>query len=64
MFKSLKIHRVVTKSERERNSLAVFCIPESEKEIKPIDKLVAESRQRIYKNVKFNSSTIGKGRDM
>lgn len=51
IFKS-PVHRVVTNSERERISLAVFCIPESENEIEPVDGLVNESRPRLYKKVK------------
>ncbi|KAF5482253.1 hypothetical protein F2P56_002838 [Juglans regia] len=46
------VHRVVTNSERERISLAVFCIPEPEKEIQPVDGLVNKSRPRLYKKVK------------
>ncbi|XP_042974879.1 flavonol synthase/flavanone 3-hydroxylase-like [Carya illinoinensis] len=42
IFKS-PVHRVVTNSERERMSLAVFYIPEPEKEIGPDDRLVNES---------------------
>ncbi|KAG6620703.1 hypothetical protein I3842_Q052100 [Carya illinoinensis] len=51
IFKS-PVHRVVTNSERERISLAVFCIPESEKEIQPVDGLVNKSQPRLYKKVK------------
>ncbi|KAL5547725.1 hypothetical protein UlMin_002956 [Ulmus minor] len=51
MFKS-RVHRVVTNSERERISLAVFYIPESEKDIEPIENLVDESRPRLYRKVK------------
>lgn len=51
IFKS-PVHRVMTNSERERISLAVFCIPESENEIEPVDGLVNESRPRLYKKVK------------
>jgi isopenicillin N synthase-like dioxygenase len=51
IFKS-PVHRVVTNSERERITLAVFCIPESEIEIEPIDGLVNESTPRLYKKMK------------
>ncbi|KDP35883.1 hypothetical protein JCGZ_10453 [Jatropha curcas] len=44
--------RVVTNTERERMSIAVFCIPDSEKEIKPADGLIDETRPRLYKTVK------------
>ena len=51
IFKS-PVHKVVTNSERERFSLAVFCIPGSNEEIGPVDTLVDESRPRLYKTVK------------
>lgn len=51
IFKS-PVHRVVTNSERERITVAVFCIPDSNSEIKPADALVDETRPRLYKNVK------------
>lgn len=51
IFKS-PLHRVVINSERERISVAVFCIPESEKEIQPVDGLINESQPRLYKKVK------------
>ena len=51
MFKS-RVHRVVTNSERERISLAVFYIPEPEKDIEPFENLVDESRPRLYRKVK------------
>ncbi|XP_021647997.2 protein SRG1 [Hevea brasiliensis] len=51
IFKS-PVHRVVTNSEKERITVAVFCIPDSDKEIKPADALVNETRPRLYKNVK------------
>ncbi|KAE7997662.1 hypothetical protein FH972_002277 [Carpinus fangiana] len=51
IFKS-PVHRVVTNSETERISLAVFCIPEPGKEIGPVDGLVNESSPRLYKKMK------------
>ncbi|XP_065848605.1 jasmonate-induced oxygenase 4-like [Euphorbia lathyris] len=51
IFKS-PVHRVVTNSEKDRITLAVFCIPNSDKEIKPVDALIDESRPRLYNNVK------------
>ncbi|KAF8393132.1 hypothetical protein HHK36_021373 [Tetracentron sinense] len=51
IFKS-PVHRVVTNSERERISLAVFHAPEPEKEIGPADGLVGEERPRLFKKVK------------
>uniref|UniRef100_A0A5B6YY85 Putative 2-oxoglutarate (2OG) and Fe(II)-dependent oxygenase superfamily protein n=1 Tax=Davidia involucrata TaxID=16924 RepID=A0A5B6YY85_DAVIN len=65
MFKS-PVHRVVTNSERERITLAVFCIPESSKEIGPVEELINEKRPRLYKKVKnyvdiyFQNYQLGK----
>ncbi|KAA8522957.1 hypothetical protein F0562_009380 [Nyssa sinensis] len=52
MFKS-PVCRVVTNSEREKVTLAVFCIPESEKEIEPVEELINEKRPRLYKKLKI-----------
>lgn len=60
------LHRVVTNSERERMTLAVFCIPEPGKEIEPAEELVTEERPRLYKKVKnyvdiyFQNYQLGK----
>ncbi|KAJ8768138.1 hypothetical protein K2173_021078 [Erythroxylum novogranatense] len=51
IFKS-PVHRVVTNSERDRITLAVFCIPDSENEIQPLDELVTEAKPRLYRKVK------------
>ncbi|CAK9163532.1 unnamed protein product [Ilex paraguariensis] len=51
MFKS-PLHRVVTNSERERMTLAVFCTPGSDKEVQPVEELIGENRPRLYKKVK------------
>ncbi|KAG5242765.1 oxidoreductase family protein [Salix suchowensis] len=51
IFKS-PVHRVVTNTEKERNTLAVFCIPDSNREIKPADGLISETRPCLYKKVK------------
>ncbi|KAK7310602.1 hypothetical protein RJT34_08203 [Clitoria ternatea] len=45
------IHRVVTNAEKERITLAMFCTPDSERVIKPVDKLVNESRPVLYRPV-------------
>ncbi|POO01322.1 Oxoglutarate/iron-dependent dioxygenase [Trema orientale] len=50
-FKS-PVHRVVTNSERERISLAVFYIPDLDKEIGPFEGLIDESRPSLYRTVK------------
>ncbi|KAL2500656.1 2-oxoglutarate (2OG) and Fe(II)-dependent oxygenase superfamily protein [Forsythia ovata] len=60
------VHRVVTNSNRERNTLAVFFIPGSEMEIGPVEKLINEERPRMYKTVKdyvsiyFQNYQLGK----
>ncbi|XP_057968836.1 protein SRG1-like [Malania oleifera] len=46
------VHRVITNSERERMSLAMFCAPGSDKEIGPVEGLITEARPRLYKTVK------------
>ncbi|KAF4349809.1 jasmonate-induced oxygenase 4 [Cannabis sativa] len=50
-FKS-PLHKVLTNSERERISLAVFYVPEPDKEIGPFEGLIDESRPRLYRPVK------------
>ena len=66
IFKS-PVHRVVTNSERERISLAVFSSPDSDKEIEPIGRLFNDSRPRLYKKVKnyvdTYSNTTSRERD-
>ncbi|KAL6226243.1 hypothetical protein ACLB2K_000206 [Fragaria x ananassa] len=51
LFKS-PVHKVVTNAEKERISLAVFCVPDSETEIEPFESLINESRPRLYKKLK------------
>ncbi|KAK2392886.1 hypothetical protein P8452_29710 [Trifolium repens] len=46
------IHRAVINAEKERLTVAIFCTPDSEKEIKPVDKLANESRPILYRPVK------------
>lgn len=46
------MHRVVTNSEKQRISVAVFCIPHSDKEVEPANGLISENRPRLYKKVK------------
>lgn len=46
------VHRVSTNSEKERISVALFFLPEREKEIAPVDGLVDEDRPRLYKTIK------------
>ncbi|XP_050366406.1 jasmonate-induced oxygenase 2-like isoform X2 [Argentina anserina] len=51
LFKS-PVHKVVTNAEKERVSLAVFCVPDGEKEIEPFESLINESRPKLHKKVK------------
>ncbi|XP_022730416.1 protein SRG1-like [Durio zibethinus] len=51
IFKS-PVHRVSTNSERERTTLAVFCIPHPDQEIQPAEELINETRPKLYKKVK------------
>ncbi|KAL3326544.1 hypothetical protein AABB24_037288 [Solanum stoloniferum] len=51
IFKS-PVHRVVTNAERERNTLAVFIMPDVTVGIGPVEKLINEERPRAYKDVK------------
>ncbi|XP_047943980.1 protein SRG1-like [Salvia hispanica] len=50
IFKS-PMHRVVINSEAERNSVAMFCLPDVAEEIEPLDQLVDEDRPKMYKKV-------------
>lgn len=51
IFKS-PVHRVVTNSEKERLTVAMFGLPDPETEIEPLKMLVNESRPRLYKSLK------------
>ena len=51
MIKS-PVHRVLTNSDKERISVAVFYTPEPNKEIGPEEGLINEERKKIYKKVK------------
>ncbi|XP_073132302.1 protein LATERAL BRANCHING OXIDOREDUCTASE 1-like [Henckelia pumila] len=47
------MHRAVTNSVRERNTLAMFCAPDPELEIGPVNELVDDdTRRRLYKKVR------------
>ncbi|XP_057514717.1 protein SRG1-like isoform X2 [Actinidia eriantha] len=51
VFKS-PVHRVLSNSERDRISVAMFYTPEKGKEIGPEDGLVDDERPRLFKKVK------------
>uniref|UniRef100_A0A0D3B237 Fe2OG dioxygenase domain-containing protein n=1 Tax=Brassica oleracea var. oleracea TaxID=109376 RepID=A0A0D3B237_BRAOL len=46
------VHRVLTNREKERISVATFCVPSPDKEIQPVEGLVSDARPRLYKTVK------------
>ncbi|CAJ1973036.1 unnamed protein product [Sphenostylis stenocarpa] len=46
------LHRAVINAEKARLTVAMFFLPDSGKEIKPVDKLVNESRPVLYRTVK------------
>ncbi|XP_050204164.1 2-oxoglutarate-dependent dioxygenase 11-like [Mercurialis annua] len=56
-FKS-PIHRVVINPEKERFSLAVFCLPDPDTDIEPVDGSVNDARPRLYKKVNNYVSTF------
>uniref|UniRef100_A0A5B6YVH9 Fe2OG dioxygenase domain-containing protein n=1 Tax=Davidia involucrata TaxID=16924 RepID=A0A5B6YVH9_DAVIN len=56
IFKS-PVHRVLSNSERDRISVAVFYTPEAGKEIGPENGLVDEERPMIFKKVKDYADT-------
>lgn len=66
IFKS-PVHRVVAASE-ERISLAMFYLPEKEKDLEPAPSLVEEMRPRLYRKVNvenfgkayFQTASLGK----
>ena len=45
------VHKVVINAEKERISVAVFCVPDEEKEIEPFENLINESRPRLYREM-------------
>ncbi|GAB2226485.1 hypothetical protein Droror1_Dr00022295 [Drosera rotundifolia] len=51
------VHRVVTNSERERVSMAMFCTPDPENKIGPVAELINDGQPQLYRNVK-NYPTI------
>ncbi|KAD3067853.1 hypothetical protein E3N88_35733 [Mikania micrantha] len=53
IFKS-PIHRALVNSKDQRISVAMFCNPQTEKDIGPVDALVTDDRPRQYKNVTFS----------
>ncbi|KAL3840737.1 hypothetical protein ACJIZ3_025328 [Penstemon smallii] len=46
------VHRALTSSERERFTLAMFCAPDPENEIGPVEELVDDKRPRLYKKIR------------
>ncbi|KAI3781969.1 hypothetical protein L2E82_11997 [Cichorium intybus] len=54
VFKS-PVHRVLVNSKNERTTLAMFCMPQTEKDIGVVDGLVTDETPRLYKNVTFTT---------
>ena len=52
VFKS-PVHRVVTNSQKERMSLAMFYATDLEKEVQPIAQLLDEKHPARYKKIKY-----------
>nr|XP_043618969.1 codeine O-demethylase-like [Erigeron canadensis] len=52
IFKS-PVHRVSVNSHNERMTVAMFCMPQTEKDIGPVEGLITEETPRLYKNVTF-----------
>ncbi|KAD3067950.1 hypothetical protein E3N88_35830 [Mikania micrantha] len=50
IFKS-PVHRALVNSKDQRISVAMFCNPQTEKDIGPVDALVTDDRPRRYKNI-------------
>ncbi|XP_071699177.1 protein LATERAL BRANCHING OXIDOREDUCTASE 1-like [Rutidosis leptorrhynchoides] len=53
IFKS-PVHRVSVNSKRERMTVGMFCIPQTEKDIGPVEGLITDETPRLYKNVTFS----------
>ncbi|KAJ0788649.1 putative flavonol synthase [Helianthus annuus] len=53
VFKS-PIHRVFVHKKDQRITVAMFCMPQTEKDIGPIDGLITDDTPRLYKNVTFS----------
>nr|GEZ19374.1 non-heme dioxygenase N-terminal domain-containing protein [Tanacetum cinerariifolium] len=49
IFKS-PVHRVLVNSKKERMTLAMFCVPETEMVIGPMDGLITDETPRLYKH--------------
>ncbi|PWA45387.1 Non-heme dioxygenase N-terminal domain-containing protein [Artemisia annua] len=53
VFKS-RVHRALVNPKYERMTLAMFCMPHTEKGIGPVDELITDETPRLYKNVKYS----------
>ncbi|KAI3771752.1 hypothetical protein L6452_02919 [Arctium lappa] len=59
IFKS-PVHRVLINSENERMTVAMFCMPQTERDIGPVDELISDETPRLYKNVTFTLDFFSK----
>ncbi|KAI3811228.1 hypothetical protein L1987_20947 [Smallanthus sonchifolius] len=53
IFKS-PMHRVLVSSKDQRITVAMFCMPQTEKDIGPVDGLITDGTPRLYKNVTYS----------
>ncbi|KZV27443.1 oxidoreductase family protein [Dorcoceras hygrometricum] len=54
------MHRAVTNSAKERNTIAMFCSPDPELEIGPVNELVGDTGSILYKKVRNYPETYFK----
>ncbi|XP_023759956.1 protein SRG1 [Lactuca sativa] len=59
IFKS-PMHRVLINSKDARMTVALFCMPQTERDIGPVDGLVTDETPRLYKNVTFTVDSFFK----
>lgn len=59
IFKS-PVHRVLINSKDARMSVALFCMPQTEKDIGVVDGLVTDETPRLYRNVTFTVDSFFK----
>ncbi|XP_051152546.1 protein SRG1-like [Andrographis paniculata] len=52
------MHRVLTNSEKPRMTLAMFCSPDVDHDVEPVEKLVSSTRPRLFKKVRNYGTTF------
>ncbi|KAJ0788647.1 putative thebaine 6-O-demethylase [Helianthus annuus] len=53
VFKT-SVHRVMVDSKKQRMTIAMHCMPQTEKDIGPVEGLITDDTPRLYKNVTFS----------